>query len=107
MSITEASVATAIRSSTLGGTSPVGSTTELQRRDGIDVEFRYLAIPDDWHPPVVGAFQAETMQSLSRLGRGSGMPGRGAPTSPRGQRAKSTDSFTRKRGVGEDGVEPP
>ncbi len=72
VSITEASVATAIRSSTLGTLRQLSLTTELQRRDGIDVEFRYLAIPDDWHPPVVGAFQAETMQSLSRLGREMG-----------------------------------
>lgn len=72
VSITEASVATAIRSSTIGTLRQLSLTTELQRRDGIDVEFRYIAIPDDWRPPVVGAFQAATMQSLSRLGREMG-----------------------------------
>jgi adenine/guanine phosphoribosyltransferase-like PRPP-binding protein len=68
VSITEASVATAIRSSTIGTHRQLSLATELQRRDGIDVEFRYVAIPDEWRPPVEGAFQAETMQSLSRLG---------------------------------------
>lgn len=68
VSITEASVATAIRSSTIGTLRQLTLATELQRRDGIDVEFRYVAIPDEWRPPVEGAFQAETMQSLSRLG---------------------------------------
>lgn len=72
VSITEASVATAIRSSTIGTLRLLSLTTELQRRDGIDVEFRYVAIPDDWRPPVEGAFKAETMQSLSKLGREMG-----------------------------------
>ena len=73
VSLTEASVATAIRSSTIGTLRQLSLATELQRRDGIDVEFRYVAIPDAWRPPVEGAFQAETMRSLSRLGRGIGV----------------------------------
>lgn len=69
VSITEASVATAIRSSTIGTLRQLSLATELQRRDGIDVTFHYVAIPDDWRPPVEGAFKQETMQSLSKLGR--------------------------------------
>lgn len=72
VSITEASVATAIRSSTIGTLRQLSLTTELQRRDGLDVSFHYIAIPDEWRPPVEGAFQAETMRSLSKLGRGMG-----------------------------------
>lgn len=72
VSITEASVATAIRSSTIGTLRQLSLTTELQRRDGLDVEFHYVAIPDEWSPPVEGAFQAETMQSLGKLGREMG-----------------------------------
>lgn len=72
ISITEASVATAIRSSTIGALRQLSLAIELQRRDGIDAEFRYVAIPDDWRPPVEGAFQAETMRSLSALGRDLG-----------------------------------
>lgn len=72
VSITEASVATAVRSSTIGTLRQLSLTTELQRRDGLDVEFHYVAIPDDWRPPVEGGFQAETMQSLSKIGREMG-----------------------------------
>lgn len=68
LSITAASVSTAIRSSTIGTLKQLYLQTELQRRDGFDVEFRYVSIPDDWRPPKPGIFQKETMESLCRLG---------------------------------------
>jgi predicted acylesterase/phospholipase RssA len=37
-----------------------------------EVEFRFVAIPDDWVPPVPGNFKKETMQSLVDLGRKMG-----------------------------------
>ena len=37
-----------------------------------EVEFRFVAIPDDWEPPVPGSFKKETMQSLVNLGRKMG-----------------------------------
>ena len=39
---------------------------------GMDVELRVVAIPDDWRPPVTGAFQKATMDSLADLGRRMG-----------------------------------
>lgn len=68
LSITKASVATAIRSSTIGTLKQVYLTTELQKRDGYDVEFRFVSIPDEWRPPKPGIFQKETMMSLAQLG---------------------------------------
>jgi predicted acylesterase/phospholipase RssA len=69
VSITEASVATAIRSSTIGTLRQLYLTTELQRLEGRGIEFRFIAIPDTWRPPVSGAFKKETMKSLADLGR--------------------------------------
>ncbi|MCC6677259.1 MAG: patatin-like phospholipase family protein [Phycisphaerales bacterium] len=68
LSITAASVSTAIRSSTIGTLKQLYLQTELQKRDGYDVEFRYVSIPDDWRPPRPGIFQKETMESLCKLG---------------------------------------
>lgn len=68
VSITGASVSTAIRSSTLGTLKQLYLQTELQRRDGYDVEFHYVSIPDHWRPPKPGIFQKETMDSLCKLG---------------------------------------
>ena len=37
-----------------------------------EVEFRFVAIPDEWEPPVPGNFKKPTMQSLVDLGRRMG-----------------------------------
>ena len=37
-----------------------------------EVEFRFVAIPDEWEPPVKGSFKKETMQALVDLGRKMG-----------------------------------
>jgi len=34
-----------------------------------EIEFRFIAIPDEWVPPVPGNFKPETMRSLVELGR--------------------------------------
>jgi len=34
-----------------------------------EIEFRFIAIPDEWSPPVPGTFKPETMRSLVELGR--------------------------------------
>jgi len=41
------------------------------RGDG-DAEVRWVAIPNSWKQPVEGIFKAETMRSLSDLGRSMG-----------------------------------
>ena len=68
VSITAASASTAIRSSTIGALRQLYLQTELQRRDGLDVEFRFVAIPDDWRPPNDKPFNKETMGQLAQLG---------------------------------------
>ncbi|XVJ59310.1 MAG: patatin-like phospholipase family protein [Tepidisphaera sp.] len=74
LSITKASVATAIRSSTLGSLKHLEALTELQRCKGIDSEFRFVCIPDDWQPPVESPepFDPALMNSLLDLGRQMG-----------------------------------
>jgi predicted acylesterase/phospholipase RssA len=42
---------------------------EVDERMPGKIEFRFIAIPDDWVPPVPGNFKKETMQSLVELGR--------------------------------------
>ena len=45
---------------------------EVDRNMPGEVEFRFVAIPDDWEAPVPGNFQKQTMQSLVALGRRMG-----------------------------------
>ncbi len=67
--IVSASVSTAIRSSTIGSLKQLGLLALYAREvEGIDAEFRFVAIPDDWRPPKPGIFEAETMRSLAELG---------------------------------------
>jgi predicted acylesterase/phospholipase RssA len=74
LSITEASVATAIRSSTLGALKRLETLTQLQTCRGLDVSLRFVCIPDAWKPPTADAepFDPQLMQSLLELGRRMG-----------------------------------
>ena len=42
---------------------------EVDEKEPGEVEFRFVAIPDDWVAPVKGSFQKPTMQALVQLGR--------------------------------------
>lgn len=68
VSITEASVSTAIRASTIGSLRQLMLQAALLKHEGLDVEFRYISIPDDWRAPKPGIFIKETMESLAELG---------------------------------------
>lgn len=58
-----------IRASTINSLKSLALATQyLHLRDGVDVELRVMAIPDDWKPPVKGPFKKETMNSLAELG---------------------------------------
>lgn len=57
-----------IRSSTIGSLKALSLALEVQRDRGLDGEFRYIAIPDDWRAPVEGVFVKETMTDLAQLG---------------------------------------
>lgn len=73
LSITGASVSTAIRSSTLGSLRHLDSQVQLLKEtEHVDAELRFVCIPDDWRPPKPGMFVKETMQSLVDLGRRMG-----------------------------------
>lgn len=70
-SIVGASVSTAIRSSTIGSLRQLALLARFgQDVEDLNVEFRFVAIPDDWRSPnpTAGIFDRETMQSLARLG---------------------------------------
>lgn len=74
LSITKASVATAIRSSTIGSLKQLETLSELQRCKGLEVQFRFVCIPDSWAPPAdnLEPFDPRLMQSLIELGRRMG-----------------------------------
>lgn len=85
-SIVGASVSTAIRSSTIGSLRQLALLARFgQEAEDLNVEFRYVAIPDDWRSPnpKAGIFDRDTMQSLARLGEKLGsMPA--TPERPHG-----------------------
>ncbi len=73
VSITGASVSAAIRSSTIGSLRHLDAQVQLLRdAEGLDVEFRFVAIPEAWRSPKPGMFVKETMQSLIALGKEMG-----------------------------------
>lgn len=68
LSITRASLATAIRSSTTLALRHLYSQTREMNHEGYSVEFRYVAIPSDWVAPNANAFDKDVMKSLTDLG---------------------------------------
>ena len=68
-SVMERSLDISIRSATLSSLKALAVSIDyLRLRDNVDIELRFIAIPDDWRPPVKGAFKKETMTSLAELG---------------------------------------
>lgn len=73
-SITGASLNTMSRFGNKASMRLLDFQTELMRKvDGLDVEYLYVAIPDEFRVPVEGTFKRETMQALSDLGHKMGM----------------------------------
>jgi hypothetical protein len=68
LSITRASLATAIRSSTITSLRHLYTQTQAMSEDGYDVEFRYVCIPADWIAPNANTFDKQVMKSLADLG---------------------------------------
>lgn len=72
-SVMERSLDISVRSATLNSLKSLAVSIELLRlRDKVDIELRFIAIPDDWKPPVPGEFKKETMASLAELGSSLG-----------------------------------
>ena len=68
-SITGESLTTMTRFSNIASMRLLDYQTELlQKVDGIDVQYFYIAVPDDFRVPVEGTFKVETMRALSDLG---------------------------------------
>jgi predicted acylesterase/phospholipase RssA len=57
-----------VRESTVQSLQSLEMFAEIGRIEGFDVEFRFIAIPGDWRPPVEGNFKKETMVALAQLG---------------------------------------
>lgn len=68
MSITKASLATTIRSGTTIAMRHLATQVDLLNREGVQTEFRYVAIPSDWRPPNEEPFNKDVMKSLADLG---------------------------------------
>ncbi len=57
------------RSATITAIRHLHAMAEISRlKRGAEVEVRLVAIPDDWDPPVAGAFMRQTMNELADLG---------------------------------------
>ena len=71
--VIERSLEVAVRASTTVALRHLYAMAELNRLRGDgDAEVRWVAIPNSWKQPVDGIFKAETMRSLSDLGRSMG-----------------------------------
>ena len=69
LSVIQRSVDVAIRSSTITSLRHLMTFAEVMTlRGDADVEVRWIAIPDEWRPPVKGVFRRETMNDLADLG---------------------------------------
>lgn len=63
------SVEVAIRASTMTSLRHLFSHADaVTRRGDGSIEVRWVAIPDDWRPPVEGVFMEETMRDLADIG---------------------------------------
>ncbi len=70
ISVVGRSVEVAIRTSTITSLRHLFTFTELVTlRGDADIEVNWIAIPNDWRPPVEGVFKKETMNNLADLGR--------------------------------------
>jgi len=81
----------AIRANTLATLKALQLAMSVMRARGTDVDFHFIAIPDQWRAPVEGTFVKETMQDLAQLGYKLGcdpaswsrnVPDAESPTSP-------------------------
>lgn len=63
------SLTTLTRSSTKSSLRAFLMQAELLRRaEGVDIEVRFIAVPNDFVPPVDGSFKKETMNALADIG---------------------------------------
>jgi hypothetical protein len=83
--VSKRSLEMVVRASTVQSLQGLEMLTELGRVDGFDVEFRFVAIPNGWRPPVEGSFKKETMVALARLGQQMGADPRSWRTTTRGE----------------------
>jgi hypothetical protein len=67
------STTTATRSSTVNSIRHLFALAEVSRlKYKIDVEVRYIAVPDDWVPPKPGVFDKDVMNTLADMGERMG-----------------------------------
>jgi hypothetical protein len=77
------SVDVASRSASLNGIRQLYLMAELARlKRHVDVEVRFIAVPDEWRPPKAGTFMKETMNSLADLGETFGADPKSWQTEP-------------------------
>jgi hypothetical protein len=78
------STTTATRTATINSVRHLFALAEVSRlKRNLDVEVRYIAVPDDWLPPKPGVFDRETMNALADMGERMGAdPASWRTTSP-------------------------
>jgi len=72
-SVLPRSVDTSTRSATINAMRHLFAMAALMRLEhGVEVEVRYISVPDDWTPPKSGVFQKEVMNALADMGERMG-----------------------------------
>ncbi len=81
--ITSEALATMIRFANMASIRQLDYQMELMREvDGLDAEYLYLAVPNDFRVPVEGLFEKQTMCALAELGQAMGRDPRSWLTRP-------------------------
>jgi hypothetical protein len=72
-SVLPRSLDTASRSATVSSMRHLFSLADISRLEyGVEVEVRYVCVPDDWTPPRLGVFHKEVMNALVDMGERMG-----------------------------------
>ena len=72
-SVLPRSLETSSRSATVNAMRHLFALAAVSRLQyGVDVEVRYISVPDDWTPPRRGLFDREVMNALADMGERMG-----------------------------------
>jgi hypothetical protein len=67
-SIVPRSTTVSTRTATVNSMRHLFALAEVSRLQGVDIEVRYIAVPDDWAPSKAGVFIKEVMNDLADMG---------------------------------------
>jgi hypothetical protein len=73
MSVLSRSTVASTRTATVNSIRHLFALAEVSRlKHSADIEVRFMAVPDDWAPPIAGVFVKEVMNDLADMGERMG-----------------------------------